>query len=186
MDDAVRAGAPPATWTRKLARARVPLGFVCGVIVLWLAKPEPGTLMAGLPIAVAGEALRIWAAGHLEKSREVTQSGPYRFIRHPLYAGSTLMGIGLSIASASLIVAALTGIYLFTTIRAAVKTEEAFLRSAFGGDYDAYSQGRGPVAKRRFSFERAMRNTEYRAMIGLAVASLLLVAKMWLAPSFQP
>ena len=109
MDDAVRAGAPPATWTRKLARARVPLGFVCGAIVLWLARPDPGLLMAGLPIAVLGEALRVWAAGHLEKSREVTQSGPYRFMRHPLYAGSALMGIGLSIASASLFVAVLTG-----------------------------------------------------------------------------
>jgi protein-S-isoprenylcysteine O-methyltransferase Ste14 len=181
MDDAVRAGAAPATWTRKLARARVPLGFVCGAIVLWLARPEPGLLMAGLPIAVVGEALRVWAAGHLEKSREVTQSGPYRFMRHPLYAGSALMGIGLSIASTNLIVAVLTGIYLGTTIRAAVKTEEAFLRSAFGGDYDAYSQGLGPVVKRRFSFERAMRNKEYRAATGLLVASLLLFLKMlWL------
>ena len=187
MDDAVRAGAPPATWTRKLARARVPLGFVCGAIVLWLAKPEPGLLMAGLPIAVAGEALRVWAAGHLEKSREVTQSGPYRFMRHPLYAGSALMGIGLSIGSGNLIVAVLTAVYLGTTIRAAIKTEEAFLRSAFGGDYDAYSRGRGqatsPAVMRKFSFERAMRNREYRAMIGLVIASLLLVAKMmWLTP----
>jgi len=191
MDDAVRAGAPPATWTRKLARARVPLGFVCGAVVLWLARPEPKLLMAGLPIAAAGEALRVWAAGHLEKSREVTQSGPYRFMRHPLYAGSAFMGIGLSIASANLIVAVLTGVYLGTTIRAAVKTEEAFLRSAFGGDYDAYSQGRNqpgsPAVMRRFSFERAMRNKEYRAMTGLVIASLLLVAKMmWLTPSFQP
>jgi protein-S-isoprenylcysteine O-methyltransferase Ste14 len=172
-----------------VARARVPLGFVCGAIVLWLARPEPGLLMAGLPIAVVGEALRVWAAGHLEKSREVTQSGPYRFMRHPLYAGSALMGMGLAIASASMLVAVLTALYLFTTIRAAVKTEEAFLRSAFGGDYDAYSQGRtaaGPAVMRRFSFERAMRNKEYRAMTGLVIASLLLVAKMWLAPSFQP
>ena len=170
---------------RKLARARVPLGFVCGAIVLWLAKPEPGLLMAGLPIAIVGEALRVWAAGHLEKSREVTQSGPYRFMRHPLYVGSALMGIGLSIASASLIVALLTGIYLGTTIRAAIKTEEAFLRSAFGGDYDAYSQGRGqsasPAVMRRFSIARAMRNKEYRAMTGLGIAFLLLVLKMfWL------
>ncbi len=69
-----------------------------------------------------------------------------------------------------------------TTIRAAIKTEEAFLRSAFGGDYDAYSQGRNqpgsPAVMRRFSFERAMRNKEYRAMTGLVIASLLLVAKM--------
>ena len=40
----------------------------------------------------AGEALRIWAAGHLEKGREVTASGPYRWTRHPLYLGSTIIG----------------------------------------------------------------------------------------------
>ena len=76
MDDAVEWGAA-GHLDRKLARARVPLGFVCGAIVLWFAKPDPGLLMAGLPIAVAGERLRVWAAGHLEKSREVTQSGSY-------------------------------------------------------------------------------------------------------------
>jgi protein-S-isoprenylcysteine O-methyltransferase Ste14 len=189
MDDAVRAEAPPATWTRKLARARVPLGFVCGVIVLWLARPDFGALRVGLSIAVFGEALRVWAAGHLEKSREVTQSGPYRFTRHPLYAGSLLMGIGLALASKSLIVAVLIGTYLITTVLAAIRTEEAFLRSKFGGDYDAYSQGRthanSPAVMRRFSFERVMRNKEYRAMIGLVIASLLLVVKMVWASSFH-
>ena len=42
----------------------------------------------------AGEALRMWAAGHLNKSREVTSSGPYRFVAHPLYVGSSMMGAG--------------------------------------------------------------------------------------------
>jgi protein-S-isoprenylcysteine O-methyltransferase Ste14 len=170
------------SWTRKLARARVPLGFVCGAVVLWLAQPTGPLLMAGLPIACLGEALRLWAAGHLEKSREVTQSGPYRFLRHPLYAGSTLMGVGLAIASGSLLVALIIGAYLGLTIRAAVRTEEAFLRERFGGDYDAYSQGLGPApaAMRRFAFSRAMRNKEYRALIGVVVASLLLFAKLWL------
>jgi protein-S-isoprenylcysteine O-methyltransferase Ste14 len=170
------------SWTRKLARARVPLGFACGAIVLWLAQPSASLLTTGLPIALLGEALRVWAAGHLEKSREVTQSGPYRFLRHPLYAGSSLMGIGLAIASGSLVVALLIGAYLALTIRAAVRTEEAFLRERFGGDYEAYSQGRGsvPAARRRFSISRAMRNKEYRALIGVVVASLLLFAKLWL------
>jgi protein-S-isoprenylcysteine O-methyltransferase Ste14 len=177
MDDVVSSGSS-VSWTRKLARARVPLGFVCGGVVLWLARPTPDLMLVGLPIASLGEALRLWAAGHLEKSREVTQSGPYRWLRHPLYAGSTLMGIGLAIASGSLAVAVLAGLYLFLTISAAVRTEEAFLRERFGGDYDAYSQGRGPAVTRRFSLARAMRNKEYRALIGVVLAALLLWAKM--------
>jgi len=52
-------------------------------------------------VAACGELLRLWAAGHLEKSREVTTSGPYRFTRHPLYMGSTLIGIGSTPIDAS-------------------------------------------------------------------------------------
>src|SRR5262245_2562960 len=91
------AGTVGSSWVRRLARARVPLGFVFGLVVLWLATPTPTLLLIGLPIALIGEALRVWAAGHLEKSREVTQSGPYRLFRHPLYVGSSLMGIGLTV-----------------------------------------------------------------------------------------
>jgi protein-S-isoprenylcysteine O-methyltransferase Ste14 len=77
---------------RLLARWRVFLGFVFAAIVLWLATPGPRTFAAGAAIAILGEALRLWAAGHLEKSKEVTQSGPYRYTRHPLYLGSSLIG----------------------------------------------------------------------------------------------
>jgi protein-S-isoprenylcysteine O-methyltransferase Ste14 len=72
---------------QRLARLRVPLGFLCGALAFWLARPTLASIAAGMAIAVAGEALRIWAAGHIEKGREVTRSGPYRLVRHPLYLG---------------------------------------------------------------------------------------------------
>jgi protein-S-isoprenylcysteine O-methyltransferase Ste14 len=151
----------------RLARLRVPLGFLFGAAALWFARPTPRSLAWGGSIAVIGEALRIWAAGHLEKGREVTSSGPYRFVRHPLYAGSILMGAGLAVASASLPVAILVVVYLVTLITAAVRTEEAFLRARFGDAYDRYAAGQ--VGSRRFSLTRAMRNREYRAVIGLTM-----------------
>src|SRR5258707_60288 len=61
-----------------LARFRVALGFVFGVLVLVLAQPTARSLAIGMSIAACGEAIRFWAAGHLRKSREVTVSGPYR------------------------------------------------------------------------------------------------------------
>jgi protein-S-isoprenylcysteine O-methyltransferase Ste14 len=169
------------SWVRKLARARVPLGFAFGIVVLWLASPTPRLLLIGLPIALIGEALRVWAAGHLEKSREVTQSGPYRLFRHPLYVGSSLMGVGLAVAAGSVTVTLLVLTYLVVTLSAAVRTEEAFLRTRFGGDYDAYKEGRVPIAAapRRFSLERALRNREYRAVTGVFLVALLLCAKWW-------
>jgi protein-S-isoprenylcysteine O-methyltransferase Ste14 len=166
-----------------IARMRVALGFISGVLVLILARPTGRSLLIGMSIAAFGELLRIWAAGHLHKAREVTASGPYRFLPHPLYVGSSVMGLGLAIACNSVPVAALIAIYLVTTLTAAIKSEEAFLRRTFGEQYDLYRSGiaakrRDPgAARRRFSLAQAMANREYRAVAGFVVALLLLIWK---------
>ena len=163
-----------------LARRRVSLGFVFAVAVLYFSNPTRESLAIGTVVGLVGEVIRLWAAGHLEKSREVTTSGPYRFTRHPLYLGSSILGLGVAIASRSPIVAVLMFAYMTSTITAAIRTEEAFLRTQFGDAYDAYAGSRGPAADRRFSVERAWRNREYRAVAGFAIFVLLLVGRMWL------
>jgi hypothetical protein len=169
--------APRSTTIEGLARWRVPGGFVAGAVVLWLAQPTPRSLAAGAMLAAAGEALRIWAAGHLIKSQEVTASGPYRWFGHPLYVGSSVMGAGLAVASASIAVALVIAIYLATTITAAIRTEEAFLQRRFGAEYDAYRTRTAEDRFRRFSAARALANREYRTVAGLALVVLLLVLK---------
>jgi hypothetical protein len=160
-----------------LARRRVLLGFACAAGVLWLARPTLSSLAIGGAIATAGEALRVWAAGHLEKGREVTRSGPYRFTRHPLYMGSGIIGVGAAVAAARVTVAAMIALYLASTLTAAVRTEEAGMKAAFGDQYDAYLESRSLAVNRAFSLSRAMRNKEYRAIAGLAVVAALLAAK---------
>ena len=136
----------------RLARLRVALGFACGALVLWLAEPTRGSVMAGGAVACLGEAIRIWAAGHLHKAREVTSSGPYRWSAHPLYVGSSVMGAGLAIASGRAVVAALIAGYLIVTLTVAARTEEGFLRRAFGDWYDRYRRGdEAPIGGRRRS-----------------------------------
>jgi len=166
----------------RLARLRVALGFACGALVLWLAEPTAGSVMAGGAVACVGEAIRIWAAGHLHKAREVTSSGPYQWSAHPLYVGSSVMGAGLAIASNRAIVAALIAAYLIVALTVAARTEEGFLRQAFGDSYDRYRRGdaaadRGGARGRRFSLAQAMANHEHRALIGLVLAMLLLALK---------
>lgn len=151
------------------------------VVTLVLARPTWPAWRVGVVIAVAGECLRVWAAGHLEKGREVTRSGPYRILRHPLYAGSIVIAIGAVIASRSVAVAVTTGLYLALTIGAAVRAEEAQLRQAFGSTYDEYRASRAEPMVRRFSLGRAMRNREYRAIGGLILGFALLALKI-LAP----
>ncbi len=160
-----------------LSRLRVPLGFVCAVAVLWLAQPTWRSLASGGALAVVGELLRIWAAGHLEKGREVTQSGPYRLTRHPLYAGSALIALGVAVASARLAAAVIVAAYMVVTIGAAIRHEEAGMRAAFGDQYAAYAESRAKPVERPFSLSRAMKNKEYKAVAGLLGVAVILAAK---------
>ena len=159
-----------------LARYRVRLGFAAAIAALWLSRPTIRSVAIGAVIACAGEGVRIWAAGHLEKGREVTATGPYRLTRHPLYAGSALMGLGFAIASNSIWTSAVTAAYLALTIGAAIGREERHLTEKFGRAYPEYREGRAE-GSRRFSAARAMRNREYRAAAGLAAVLALLLWK---------
>lgn len=166
--------------TRRLARLRVPLGYALGVFAFWLADPTPRSLVIGAAIGSIGEALRIWAAGHLEKGREVTRTGPYAMTRHPLYLGSAIIGAGFVVSAHSVVVAVLVVAYLALTITAAIRSEEAHLTDKFGGDYPAYREGKASRGARGFSLDRAVRNREYRALLGFLVVLLLLAARMYL------
>ncbi len=162
---------------RFFARFRVALGFACGIAVFWFAAPTRTSIAIGLPVALVGETIRVWAAGHLNKSIEVTRSGPYRFVAHPLYLGSSFIGAGLALGSGSAVVVGIVAVYLVVTLTAAINSEERFLRGKFGAAYDEYRDQRVVDRQRRFSWARAMANREYRAMAGVAVAVLLLFWK---------
>jgi protein-S-isoprenylcysteine O-methyltransferase Ste14 len=68
-------------------------------LLVYLARPTPGVLAVGATLALIGEAIRIWAAGHLTKSVRLVTSGPYAYTQNPLYLGRLLILTGLAIAS---------------------------------------------------------------------------------------
>jgi len=166
------------SWS-SLARLRVPLGFICAALAFWLARPTPSSILAGLGIAIVGEAVRVWASGHIDKGVEITRSGPYRFVRHPLYLGSTLMGLGFMVAAASPIVVGIVAAYLGVTLAAAMRTEEAVLDRRFAGEYSAYREGRAVPSGRPFSFARVVRNREHRALAGFLIGWGILYWRWW-------
>ena len=157
-----------------LARLRVTLGFIVGAACFWLADPSWRSIVIGGLIAVPGEALRLWAAGHIEKGREITRSGPYQFVRHPLYLGSAIMAVGFAVAAGSGWVVLLVALYMGLTLLAAMRTEERVLDEKFKGEYSAWREGRAEPVERPFSWQRVVANREYRAAIGLAIGLAML------------
>jgi len=167
--------------TAFLVRRRVTLGFIVAAAALVMARPTWTTWAIGLAVACVGEGVRIWAAGHLEKSREVTRSGPYRWTRHPLYLGSAIIALGVVIASRSVIVALIGAAYIGITIPMAIRAEEAFLQRTFGTTYDLYRRDEAPPMMRRFTIAHALRNREHRAAAGLIGGFAILAARLLLS-----
>ena len=164
-----------------IAHYRVTLGFVVAAAAFWLATPSWRSLGLGALIAVGGEALRVWAAGHLRKGQEVTRSGPYLFVRHPLYCGSFAIGIGFVVAAADPIVAVMVVAYLTVTLLAASRLEEATLRAAFGEEFEQYARGSRAPSERRFSPSQVIANGEHRTLLGFAAALAILGIKAWMS-----
>ena len=148
------------------------------------ALQQPATALALGSIAL-GLFLRAWAAGTLHKSTVLTQTGPYRAIRNPLYAGSFLLTLGFWIlvgAGFNLLVmlAAIGWLYVMK-----VRKEERTLSQRHGAAWVEYARSTPrfiPRAWPRIDFSDWRltlwaRNHEYRATI--AVFAALAALKAW-------
>lgn len=71
------------------------------VLLLYLADPTVPTFVAGLALALVGIGIRTWGCGHLRKNKNLTTSGPYAHVKHPLYLGTFLISVGAILAAGS-------------------------------------------------------------------------------------
>lgn len=145
----------------------------------------PGTLAAAVAI-LAGLALRSWAAGTIRKWERLATTGPYAFVRHPLYLGSILLTIGFCGLMrlpllCLLVLSPLAGSYWL-----AIRHEEAFLARRYP-EWAAYARRVGGFVPRRllwpqvrdWSLTQWMRNKEYCAWLGAAAVAGLLLSQPW-------
>lgn len=172
-----------------LSRLRVPLGYAAFAVVLALARPGAESLAAGLTLAVLGEALRIWASGHIEKTERLATGGPYARTRNPLYVGSALLALGVAVAAASPFVMAAVAAYFAVFYPAVIREESAFLARRFPEEYAAWARDvpaflprlrpAGPRAT-RFDWGRVRANREWRTAAALPVVAAALAARaLW-------
>src|SRR5919206_2556034 len=123
------------TW---IQRWRVPLGFLCGAVFIFFARPTPKALMIGASVSLLGLAIRAWAAGHIRKNAQLATSGPYAFARNPLYLGSFLLGLGFTIASGRLVLGLLFAALFLGIYLPVMRVEASTMAALFGSQYDAY------------------------------------------------
>ncbi len=111
---------------------RVHVHFALALLALALARPTATTNIIGTILVVAGMLVRIWAAGVLEKGGGLCTRGPYSWVRHPLYLGSSIGALGICIMANSLWGWAVI-LPVFAALYAAqMMYEEQRLRADFG------------------------------------------------------
>jgi len=175
----------PKPYADAVAKLRVPGGFVLLAAFLWLSRPSIGSLSAGIPISLLGLALRGWAAGHLEKNTTLTESGPYAWVRNPLYLGTLLAATGLVIASLRWELAILFVTVFFLIYLPVVELEEQHLATLFPA-FDAYTKRvpkllprkPGATSGKRFRWSIYRRNEEYQASLGFLAGLAVLLWKV--------
>ena len=178
----------PSTFVRVLQRNRVFLGFVIAIVFLAFARPTPLTLAAGIGIAAIGVLLRAWACGHLRKSKELDVSGPYAHTRNPLYLGTFIIALGFGVASGSWWLFILVAVYIGSIYFPVMNVEAVVLEERLGRVYREYADNVPLIfprlmpwkkADRRFDFQLYLKNGEYNAALGFAVASIFLALKLY-------
>jgi protein-S-isoprenylcysteine O-methyltransferase Ste14 len=137
------------------ARRRIPLNGLTALAVVLLVRVFRGGSLAvhspilgaiGAVVFALGIALAIWARVHLGRNwgmpmsqkaePELVTSGPYRFVRHPIYTGllTGLLGTALVTNLIGLIIVAILGAYFYYC----ASVEEKNMIAAFPTTYPAY------------------------------------------------
>ncbi|MCW5963303.1 MAG: isoprenylcysteine carboxylmethyltransferase family protein [Bryobacterales bacterium] len=178
----------PKPYADLVARLRVPTGFLLVAAFAWFSQPTTESVTIGFLCALPGLLLRAWAAGHLRKNSTLTTSGPYRFVRNPLYLGTLIVAMGLASATAQPWLALLFAAVFLLVYLPAVMLEEQHLQKLFP-QFGAYAH-RVPLflpycrpypSHGYFSFAQYMHNREYEAALGFLAGVIFLLAKSQLA-----
>jgi len=169
---------------RKLRR--VPL-FIGALLLVVFAKPQGAGMVVGIILVALGEAIRIWAAGHLQKNENLTVTGPYAYVKNPLYIGSILITIGFCILSDNIyILAAATLAFCFHYIPYKKRVEAERLKRIFGSryeDYDAkvldYIPRRTPYSNEKASwrFSNFIENSEEGILLLVVFGVLVILSR---------
>jgi protein-S-isoprenylcysteine O-methyltransferase Ste14 len=114
------------------------------------------TVLESIAVALtaAGIALAMWARFYLGQNwssavsikvdHTLIRSGPYRFVRHPIYSGLLVAITGTALARGRPI-GVITIAMFWLAFRIKMQLEEEFMRKTFGPEYDQYASSTGAL-----------------------------------------
>ncbi len=173
-----------------------PLGLAA-VALLILARPGSVEFATGAAIVLLGAGLRSWGAGHLVKSEALTTTGPYAHLRHPLYLGTLIVGMGVAVMAggiwALVVSVAFLPWFFLRYFPRKEHAEAARLEALYGDRFRAYRRAvpallprlrawPGAAAAGHWSLARYSDNNELGTLLGLlALLAVFGIRTLWVA-----
>jgi protein-S-isoprenylcysteine O-methyltransferase Ste14 len=167
---------------KRFSRLRFAVLYPLGVYLVFFTAPDDRSTVLGVSVMAVGMFMRLWSNGYAIKLDKLTTSGPYAFVRNPLYLGTALILLGLVL----MLKAFLIGLIFFAVIIAAyirtIRNEEKMLADKFGKDYLDY-RAKVPAmwptfcpyaagAKWPFSLERLWQSREHKVVIWMSIIAI--------------
>jgi len=149
---------------------------------------------SGVSIFLLGLLLRIWAQQHLHYRLQVRKSlattGPYSFLRNPIYLANIFICLGLVVTSELLWLVPITLLYCFCIYSFVVSYEEGHLSEKYGEPYRRYMLEVPRWIPRRIDHMGLGLRNEYfrdsvRAEIHLLLLLLPYIVKEFVSPYFE-
>lgn len=143
----------------------------------------PVLSLLGTGLLALGGLIRLWAAGHVQKGKELTRVGPYSLARHPLYLGTLVAWLGFLILSGNLPLGIQTfWLLYFAVYYPRMLVEEWRLSERLGPAYAAYQQEVPMILPwrqvayhpGRWDCRRAWKNKGFRLLALIPVILLLI------------
>lgn len=112
------------------------------------------TEVLGVIVTAAGLAFSLWARFYLgtnwsgavtvKVGHQLVRSGPYRWVRHPIYTGLVLAMLGTALERRQ-VRGLVAVVLLYAGFKIKSKIEERTMIATFGSEYDDYSRGTGGI-----------------------------------------
>jgi protein-S-isoprenylcysteine O-methyltransferase Ste14 len=154
---------------------RIPL-FAGAILLVLFAKPNLPGIVIGLILIIIGESIRIWAAGHLQKNESLTVTGPYAYVKNPLYIGSILMTGGFCILADNIyLLAAATFMFCFHYIPYKKRVEGDRLKKIFGSRFEDYDREVPDYVPRRTPYSKEMAPWKFKFFVENSEEGILLI-----------
>jgi len=165
------------------------LAGIVAVVMFWIARNkslETRWFIPGAAVTVAGEWLRLWAAGHLRKNKELTTTGPYSHVKNPLYIGTLLITLGYSAMAMNIWIMVAGFVWFFIYYAPYKKKQEnEKLIGSFGDAWKVYDRAVPDYLPRftpypdrganRWSWGVVKENSEHETAVGVLAGFLVLL-----------